>query len=266
MSRLLWNPKFEFPAHKSTPPGPVLNQAYKVYNVRSYFYMIHFNIIFRRSFKKDIVPLCFPIRIFYAILIFSMHPTCTAHLILHFIVLIVFSGRYKLWSFSLCRFYYLLSLLPFEVERLNEIVVILSATQFEFVRSNCLILECSLPKRGSVPVSAWTLAILCDGFNEFLGGVWYKPRHRVSVQSLSCLWCDSPRPTLTSRNYVHRKFYSNPMLFCTNGANKCLSTEKGVMIEVTRAQLRTQSVQGKFCLLGCKSTEEYAASIFRVEK
>jgi hypothetical protein len=119
--------------------------------------------------------------------------------------------------------------------------------------------EVSAARRGSVAVSAWTPAVLCDGFHEFLAGadsvVIYTTKdrhalikgHRVSVRCLNCVWCDSPRPTLTSRNYMHRKPCSNPLLFCANGANKCLSTENGVMIEVTRTQSRTQDIHEKLC-------------------
>jgi hypothetical protein len=39
----------------------------------------------------------------HAFLIFSMCATCPVHIILHFIIILMF-GEYKLWSSSLCNF------------------------------------------------------------------------------------------------------------------------------------------------------------------
>jgi hypothetical protein len=112
-------------------------------------------------FPEWSLPLCFVNKIWGAFLIYPVHAICSTHLILDLITLVIFCGKYKLCSSSLCNFLQLLlslrSLVPCSqthsiyilllgwgikihthTKQLGNIIVYFNHKLFRYIRQNIL--------------------------------------------------------------------------------------------------------------------------------
>jgi hypothetical protein len=78
--------------HKSPALVPILNHMNAVHTLTLDFLKIHFSIIL----PSDLFPSGSLTKILYAFLFSPMHATCTAHLILDFITLMICGEEYDL--------------------------------------------------------------------------------------------------------------------------------------------------------------------------
>jgi hypothetical protein len=87
----LQNPKIYYHVHKSTSLVPTLSQMNPVHTNPSYFPKIQFICL-----PSGFFPSGFSTKTFYAFFVVPMSTTCSAHLILlHLIILIILGEEYK---------------------------------------------------------------------------------------------------------------------------------------------------------------------------
>jgi len=92
------NPEVYYRFHKSPPIVLNLNKMNPEDNLTLYFPEIHSIIIFPTSLgiPSDLFPSVFPTTNLYAFIISPMRATCSFHLILDLITIIIFGRVYKL--------------------------------------------------------------------------------------------------------------------------------------------------------------------------
>jgi hypothetical protein len=98
---ILWNPKVHYRVQKSPPLVPILSEINLIHIIPSYFSKIHFNIVthLRLGLPSGLFHSRFSTNILYAFLFSPIHGTCSAHLILlDLIILIILGEEYNLRS------------------------------------------------------------------------------------------------------------------------------------------------------------------------
>jgi hypothetical protein len=98
---ILGNPKIHYHVHKNPPLVPILRQINPVHITPTYFSEIHFNIILPPASRLSKMFFSgFPIKTLYLFLFYIMHATCSVHLILlDLIILIIFKKNKSYRSF-----------------------------------------------------------------------------------------------------------------------------------------------------------------------
>jgi len=102
---LLWKSKVRYHIHNSPSMVPILSHTHPVHTLRPYFpkSILILSSHLRPGLLSGLFHLGFATKMKYAFLIFPMHATCPAHLILlYFITLSIYGESYKLWSYSSC--------------------------------------------------------------------------------------------------------------------------------------------------------------------
>jgi hypothetical protein len=100
-TKILWNPKVHYRVRKSPPLTRILSQINPVHETPSSLRSIFISSIrLRLGLPSGLFPSGFPTKIRYAFRFAPIRTTCSAHLtLLNLIILIILGEEYKFWSF-----------------------------------------------------------------------------------------------------------------------------------------------------------------------
>jgi hypothetical protein len=96
---ILWNPKFQYRIHKSSPLIPILSHINPIHTIPSYKpkIILILSTHLRLDLRSDLFPSGFPTNILYAFIFYLIRATCPSQLILHYLIILIILGEeYKL--------------------------------------------------------------------------------------------------------------------------------------------------------------------------